>query len=162
MLEIKVLLGVRRFAEVAAETPGVAVILHHALVPRGLVQIVDVLGDDTQEHPPGLQLRQGQMGRIGAGQADEPLHLPEHVPDLGRIGAEGPDVGVFPGIEAGPEAVPAAEVGDTGFHRDAGTGQGHRPPPLAQQGRRELRGDLLLFGFHGAPINKGLYQFRFF
>ncbi len=137
-------------------------ILHHALAPRGLVQIVHVLGDDPQEKPPGLQLRQGQMGRIGAGLPDEPLHLPEHGPDLGRIGAQGPDVGVFPGIEAGPEAVRAAEVRDAGFHRDAGAGQGHRPPPLAQQGRRQLRGDLPLFGLHDAPINNGLYQFRFF
>ncbi len=109
-------------AGVADEAVGVAVEFHHALAARGLVQVVDVLGDDPQQQSLGLQFRQGVMGRVGPGAADDRVHFLEQGPDLGRVSPEGPDVGVFHGIEALPEAAFAAEVGDTGLHRDAGAG----------------------------------------
>ena len=114
--------GVLAAAGVADEAVGVAVVLHHALAPGGLVQVVDVLGDDAQQQAPGLQCRQGVMGRIGPGTGDDRVHLLQQGPDLGRVIPKGPDVGVFHGIEALPEAAGAAEVGDAGLHRDAGAG----------------------------------------
>ena len=74
------------------------------------------------------------MGRVGPGRGDDRVHFLEQGPDLGRVMPKGPDVGVFHGIEALPEAAFAAEVGDTGLHRDAGAGQGDEAAAPAQDG----------------------------
>ena len=89
------------------------------------------------------------MGRVGPGAADDRVHFLEQGPDLGRVSPEGPDVGVFHGIEALPEAAGAAEVGDAGLHRDAGAGQGDEAAVPAQDGGQFLRGDFFGLGVHG-------------
>ena len=89
------------------------------------------------------------MGRVGPGTGDDRVHFLQQGPDLGRIIPKGPDVGVFHGVEALPEAAGAAEVGDAGLHRDAGPGQGHEAAVLAQEGRQVLRGDFFGLGVHG-------------
>ena len=86
---------------------------------------------------------------LGRAAGDGLVHFFEQGPDLGRVGPEGPDVGVFHGVEAGPQAAFAAEVGDAGLHRDAGAGQSHEAAVPAEDGRQLLRGGFLLLGFHG-------------
>ena len=108
--------GMVAAASIADEAQGVAVVLHHACGPRGLVQVVHVLGDDAGQKPPGLQLRQGVVGRVGPGPGDGIVHLLEELPDLGRVAAKGLDVGEFHGIKALPEAPGTAEVRDARFH----------------------------------------------
>ena len=75
------------------------------------MQVVHVLGDDAGEIPFGLQLRQGIVGRVGPGPADGVVHLLEELPDFGRVPAKGPDMGVFHGIVAVPQAAAPRKLG---------------------------------------------------
>ena len=77
---------------------GIAVVLDDVAAARGLVQVVDVLGDDPQEDAPLFQLRQGIMGRVGPGPHQDPVHFPEHAPDLGGVFLKGPDGGILQGV----------------------------------------------------------------
>lgn len=115
----------------AHEAVGVAVVFHHPLGPRGLVEVVHVLGDDPEQQAPGLQFCQGQVRGVGPGSGNGLVQFPDQAPDLGRVGAKGPDMGVFHGVEALPEAARAPEVGDAGLHGNAGAGQSHGPVTLA-------------------------------
>jgi hypothetical protein len=127
----------------ADETVGVAVVFHHPAAPRGLVQVVHVLGNYPQELTLGLQLRQGVVGRVGPGPGERIVHFLDELPDFGGVFPKGRDVGVFHGVEAGPEAAFAAKVRDAAFHRDAGAGKGHGSPPLTNYCRQFLRANLI-------------------
>jgi hypothetical protein len=52
------------------------------------MQIIDILGDDADQTPPGLQFRQGVVGRVGPGPGDGFIHLFQKLPDFGWIAAK--------------------------------------------------------------------------
>ncbi len=58
--KIQALPGMVAAAVIADEAQGVAVVLHHPFGPRGLMQIVDVLGDDAGQITPWLPAPPGR------------------------------------------------------------------------------------------------------
>ncbi len=129
-----------RHHQLAAQAPEAVcapVELHDLLTPGGLVEPVDVLGDDAREEAASLQRRQGEVPGVWGGGGQLLLQLCEHGPDLPRVALEARQGGVLLRVVAGPEPARAAEVGDTALGGHAGTRE--RDDPAAGHQGRDLR-----------------------
>ncbi len=105
----------------AVVAQGAAVQLEHMLAARGLVQAVDVLGDDGGELARGLEPGQPQVGRVGLCIFDDEFLAVKAV-ELLRLLLEkgvGEDGLGRVGVVLVVEAVHAAEVRDAALGGDA-------------------------------------------
>jgi hypothetical protein len=98
--------------------------------PGGLMQAVDVLGDDRQGHAASLEVDEGTMAGGGDGGPDRRVEpgAPGASPDLGIVKVVGEGRQLLGGRVARPEAVWPPEVGKAGAGRDAGAGEDHDSP----------------------------------
>ena len=113
----------RRLTAVQADDPvEVAVQLEHVARARGLVQPVDVLGDDLAHEPQPLQRGHRPVPVVGRGRG-EPAPADEAAGPVAATVVGGGDELAVRHRGHPPLAVGAAVVGDPGLGREAGAGE---------------------------------------
>src|SRR5262249_18001815 len=89
-----------------------------------LVKPVHVLGDDTREAPPPLQISERAVGGVRFPPEDRPAERPGESPGLLRRVKEAGQRRVFGRIEDAPQSAGTSEVGDAALDRDPGPREG--------------------------------------
>lgn len=90
-----------------------------------LMEVVDILGDDTLEAAELFEFRQGPVGGVRLFAQQHLAQGPEQLPGLGRSAVKDLDGGVFFRRKNGPETARAAKIRNATAYRDAGTGEGN-------------------------------------
>ncbi len=99
----------------------------------GLMQPVDVLGDDRADFAAANQFGDRTMTAVGGSAAKNLLHRKAAPPGFAPRLFRGEKIGKIDRRHAGPDAARAAEIGNAGFSADAGAGKDHGAARLFDQ-----------------------------
>ena len=105
----------------------------------GLMQPVDVLGDDRRRRAAADQRSDRAMAAVGRRGAKGLLHRKAPAPGLAARLLRGEKIGEIDRRHLGPDAAGAAEIGDARFGADAGAGKDDGAARLARSAGRVRR-----------------------